>query len=443
VLTKKSNTTQRFSRYFFNTSWLFGEKIYRMVLAFFITVWMARYFGPEQFGIFSYALSFVTLFSVFASLGLDKLIVRELLAEPEAEKEILGSTFLLRLIGSLLLIGASASAVTMIRPEDWLTRVLVITFSVGYLFKSFQVIKFWFEAHVKGKFSSLVEAASITGSVGIKAILIIIEAPLIYFAGAVVLESFIAALGFCTIYKMQGNALLSWRPRVRRVKKMLVEAWPLILAGTLYTVYTKIDQVMLGEMIGYEAVGTYAAAVKISEGWFFIPAVIATSFFPAMLNAKKKSVVLYLGRTQHLFNLMAVIGVAAAVVITVIARPIIMLAFGADYEGAIWVLTIHIWGGIFLAMSGISYRYFIAEGLQRYSFYRGVTGLVINVTLNFLLIPLYGVIGAAISLVLSQSAALYIFNATSKKTRPIFFMQTRALFLVGAYSTIKEMRSLK
>ena len=200
---------------------------------------------------------------------------------------------------------------------------------------------------------------------------------------------------------------------------------------------------MLGEMVNNEAVGIYAAAVRLSDGWLFIPAVIATSLFPAMLNAKLKNRQLYLERTQYLFNLMAIIGIVVAIGVTVTAFPIIHIAFGPAYDQASWILMVHIWGGIFSAMSTVSYRYFIAEGLQKYSFYRGVTGVLANLMLNLLLIPIYGSMGAAIATVLSQIMALYLFNAAGRKTREVFWMQTKALFLSRAWATLKHINDLK
>ncbi|MGF1858312.1 flippase [Photobacterium profundum] len=429
-------------KYISNTSWLMAEKIYRLGFGLLITVWMARYLGPEQFGTFSFSLSFVTLFSVLVSLGLENLVVREILNRPKEEASILASALLMRLLGGVFLFGFSALFITQIRPNEPSILVLVMIFSFGFFFKSFEVLRYWFEAHVKAKYSAALEAVAITASVIVKASLILMEAPLTYFAWTIAVETIVMASGLLILYRRQGNAIKNLKPKLDKMRDLLVEAWPLILAGTLYTIYSKIDQIMLGKMVGSEAVGVYAAAVKFSEGWFFIPAVIATSLFPLMLNARKKNKEIYLERTQHLLNLMVVIGVLAALGISGIAHPLIMLAFGSAYEDAALILIVHIWGGVFLAMSGISYRYFIAEGLQKYSFYRGLTGVVVNVLLNIWLIPLYGAMGAAIATVVSQFMALYLFNATNRKTRGMFNMQTRALFLIGVPRTIKHIMLL-
>jgi O-antigen/teichoic acid export membrane protein len=85
-------------RYFANTSWLFGEKILRMIVGLFVGIWVARYLGPEQFGLLSYAQSFVGLFTAIATLGLDGIVVRELVKDPSRRDELIGTAFWLKFI---------------------------------------------------------------------------------------------------------------------------------------------------------------------------------------------------------------------------------------------------------------------------------------------------------------------------------------------------------
>lgn len=432
-----------YKKYLLNTSWLFAEKILRIVLTFIVVVWMARYLGPEEFGMYNYALSFVALFSVISTLGLDKLINKELLANSKESNSILGSSFFLRISGAILLCILSLTTIIIVRPNDEMMLYFVIIISLTFFFNAFDIIKYWFEAHVQAKYSVIAESTTIFLSSGIKILLILYQAPLISFVWAVLLESIILSILLMIIYKKKSNTISNWKVKKEKVKYLLHQSWPLILAGTLYVLYTRIDQIMIGEMIGNEAVGIYAAAVKISSSWMFIPIVIGTSFFPAMLNARKTDYSLYIKRTKHLLNIMALIGFCAGIGFWIISTPFILLTFGEHYIESSSVLIIHIWGSLFSAMSAISYRYFIAEGLQKSSFYRGLIGFIINIILNYLLIPIYGVVGAAIATLVSQFMALYLFNATSSKTRPMFYMQTRALFLLDIIDTIKHIKSLK
>ncbi|MBT4124037.1 MAG: flippase, partial [Candidatus Pacebacteria bacterium] len=147
--------------------------------------------------------------------------------------------------------------------------------------------------------------------------------------------------------------------------------------------------------------------------------------------------------TQHLLNLMVLLGVLVAIGTTFIASPLVNLIFGQHYEESSLVLVIHIWGMVFTAISIISFRYFLSEGLQIYSFYRAFVGLILNIVLNYFLIPIYGAVGAAIATAISQMVAVWLLNSISPKTRIMFFMQTKALSLFGSINTLKHVKSLK
>ncbi len=432
-----------FKQYFSNTSWLFAEKIFRIGISLLITIWMARYLGPVQFGTFNYALSFVALFGVLSSLGLDKLVTKELLNHPSDSNQIMGTSFVLRLIGAVLLMPLAAFSVTKIRPDNELIFIMVLIFASAMLLRSFDVIRFWFESHVQAKYTAIIDAVVIFTTSGIKVILIVIEAPLIAFAWVVLIDSIFLAIGLIMIYLKRSNKIYTWRVSFDKATYLLKEAYPLILSGAVFILFTRIDQVMLGSMTGDESVGIYAAAVKISEGWMFIPAIIATSLFPAMLNARKNNYPLYLQRTQHLLNIMVILGVSVGLVIIFIAAPFVNVIFGESYHESSLVLIIHIWGMVFNAISIISFRYFLAEGLQIYSFYRAFSGLVLNIVLNYFLIPAYGAVGAAVATVISQAVAAYLLNSISSKTRTMFLMQSKALLLYASIDTLKHIKSLR
>lgn len=432
-----------FKKYLSNTSWLFAQRVLNIVVGLFITVWLARYLGPEQFGILNYAISFVALFGILSSLGLNTLATRELLNHPQDSDYIMGTSFMLSFVGAIVLLPVAVFSVSIVRPDNDLIFWMVLIISSTFFFNSLNVIKYWFESHVQAKYSSIVEGSLVFVSAFIKGTLIYIEAPLIAFAWAILAQSILLAFGFIFMYLKKSNKISTWKVSLDKAKYLLKEAYPLILTGAVFVFFTKIDQVMLGSMIGDEAVGIYAVAVRLSESWIFIPGIIATSFFPAILNARKRDYELYLQRLQHLLNLMAVLGVFVAVVTTFVASPFINLVFGEHYDESALILVIHIWSMVFYSISIISSRYFLAEGLQLYSLRRASIGLVLNIVLNYFLIPLYGALGAAIATVISQMVAVWILNSMSPKTRIMFFMQTKALLLFGSLNTLKHIKDLR
>ena len=419
-------------KYFKNTSWLFGEKILRMFVGLFVGVWVARYLGPEQFGLFSYAQSFVGLFTAFATLGLDGIVVRELVKDASRKDELIGTAFWLKLMGAVGVLAVLAIAVNF-TSNDHATNILVFIIASATIFQSFNVIDMYFQSQVMGKYIVYANVFSLLLSSLVKIVLILYNAPLIAFVWTIVFDNFILACGFVYFYLKNHFNLNTLHVRFSRstAVSLLRDSWPLVLSSMVIAIYMKIDQVMIKEMMNSEAVGQYAAAVRISEAWYFIPMVIASSLFPAIINAKKQSEELYYARLQKLYDLLVWIAIAIALPMTFLSDWVIHLLYGDQYNQAGSVLMIHIWTSVFVFLGVASGKWFMAENLQMLSFWRTFNGMVINVILNFILIPKYGVQGAAIATLISQVIAAYIFDFFNKKTRKMFYMKSRTVIFLN------------
>lgn len=424
-----------FRRYFANTSWMMAEKVIRMVVSLFVVVYVARYLGPEKFGLLSYAISFVGLFSAIATLGLDGIVIRNLVQEPERRKKLLGTSFTLKLIGALLLFVLVFMAVQM-TSSDKFTKALVLIIAAGMIFQSFNVIDFYFQSQVLAKFTSCAQLCSLFISSGTKLGLIAIKASLVWFAWVVVLENAILAMSLIFMHRKQGLEIFQWRFEKHIALELLRDSWPLLLAGMAIMVYMRIDQVMIKEMLDSEAVGNYAAAVRLSEAWYFIPMAVSSSLFPAIINAKKVSKDHYRDKLQKLYDLMVWLAIAIAVPTTFLAKNVIILLFGDQYHLAAGVLKIHIWAGVFVFLGVASSKWFLAENLQHYSFYRTLAGAIVNVILNLVFIPKIGINGAAFATVISYFTAAYLSMAFFEHSRENFWLVTKSFDPISANKRI-------
>ena len=389
---------------------MLGEKILRMFVGLFVGIWVARYLGPEQFGLLSYAQSFVFLFTAIATLGLDGIVVRELVKDESRREELLGTAFGLKFIGAILILPVLWLAVQL-TSNDTYTNLLVFIIASATIFQSFNVIDFYYQAKVKSKYVALANSLALAASSAVKIILILTEAPLMAFAVMVTFDAFVLSLGLVFFYKVSSRKkLFSWKFRACTAKRLLKDSWPLILSGLVISVYMKIDQVMIKEMLDSDAVGQYAAAVRLSEAWYFIPMVIANSVFPAIINAKKVSNELYLQRLQRLYTLMVWMAIGIALPMTFLSDWLTTLLYGQEYQEAGIVLMVHIWAGVFVFLGVAFTKYLTSENLVIKSFYRTTFGAVTNVALNFFLIPVYGIVGAAIATLLGQMFANLVYD---------------------------------
>ncbi len=411
-----------------NIGWLFFDKFIRMGVGLIVGIWLARYLGPEQFGILSYALAFVALFASIANLGLNSIVVRDLVQAPESADITMGTSFVLSVLGGFSAFCLSQLAINHARPDDELVKFIVVLLSLLMVFKATDVVRYWFESQVQSKYVVWMENGTFLVFAAIKIGLIIAEAPLMAFIWALFAESLLVSTGLIIVYALQGGQLRAWRARINRAKNLIKDSWPLILSGLAIMVYMRIDQIMLGQMLGDESVGIYSAAVKISEVWYFIPMTIVASVFPSIIEAKKQNESLYCDRLQKLYDILVLLALTVAILMTFLSDWVVTLLFGKAYLEAGIVLSVHIWAGIFVFLGVASGKWFLIEGLQRYSFYRTLLGAIVNIVANFFLISKHGIIGAAIATFFSQIIAAYIFDIICVKTRALFWMKTRALY---------------
>ena len=422
-----------FRKYFANTSWLLIERALRMAVSLFVSIYVVRYLGPERFGLLSYALSFVGIFVVLATLGLDEVVVRELIKTPEQREKILGSSFLLKLVGTLLMWAAILVAIPLTE-NDLQTNILIIIIAFGSVFLAFNVIDLNFQAKVKSKYVVHAQFVQLIISSIVKIILVVNEAPLILFASVFSLDVIVLAMGLVFAYLYNGENIFSWKWSFETSKYLLHDSWPLILAGVVVSVYMKIDQVMIKEMLGAKEVGLYAAAVKLSEAWYFFPMAIASSLFPAIINAKVYQKEVYYQRLQKLYDLMVWIAIAIALPISILSSWIVELLYGNEYLESSSVLNIHIWSGIFIFLGVASSKYLIAENYIKKTFYRTFVGALLNIIMNYYLIGIMGIKGAAISTFASHFFAAYFYDILDKDLRKMFIMKTKSLFFYSLYA---------
>jgi len=441
-----------FRRYSANTAWLFAEQILRMIAGFLVGVWVARYLGPEKFGVFSYSLAFVSLFGGIAKLGLDGIVVRDLVKEPEKREVYLGTSFWLKLIGGILtfsiilivlflqsLLTSHLSPLTFHLSlftsyishltSHFLTstNIYILIIAFGIIFQSFEVIDFYYQATVQAKYISIRKMIQLFLSSIVKITLVLIKADLIWFVLVTLFDAISLAIFSLLIYKSQGLPNFIKYFERNTAKRLLKDSWPLVFSSIAIAVYMRIDQVMIKNMLGDREAGLYSAAVKLVEVWYFIPMIITQSVFPAIVNAKQVSEELYYKRLQKLYALMVWIGILIALPITFLSNWIIKFLYGQAYLASAKVLVISIWSGVFVFLGVAFSSYLVSENWNNKSFYRTLLGGILNIVLNYIAIPKYGITGAAISTLLSQFTANYLYDIFDKDLFYQLKIKTKAI----------------
>jgi O-antigen/teichoic acid export membrane protein len=389
----------KLKHYVFNASWMMAERLLNIGVGFFMAIVLARYLGPEQFGILAYAISMTAIFASAGHMGLAGLVVREVVKQPNAVPETLGTTFMLKLTGVTLgfvLILLYALLFEEVGGTEFWMLLIVAT---AIFFQTFDVVEYWFQSQVQAKYPAMAKSGSVVLAAGLKLLLVASGAGVIAFAFAHAAQFMIAALILAVLYKGTTRmSLMSWKASFAKARELLSQGWIIYLGSIFAVIYMKIDQVMLKWMVGAEEVGVYAVAAQLSEAWYFLPTAIV------------------------------------ALLVSLVAGPVISLLFGAEYQNSASILTIHIWAGVFIFMRAAFSRWILIEGALMFSLITQGLGALANIGLNALLIPHYGGEGAAMATLISYAVASYAALLVHKKTRPVFVMMTKSFFTPFRYA---------
>ncbi len=392
-----------FQKYFQNALWMFLSRICALAISFLTTIYIARILGPTNYGYLSYAVSFTGLFAFMASLGIDGILYRDLIKYPERKNKLLGTAFIARFVAGLFTAMIVLSSMLFVSEND-VSRVLIFILSGTFIFNSFQIILFEFQSRADSKYPSIIalfitiflnllKVASIAAGKGV-----------IYLALILLLESLLYALSYIYIYvKKAKQSVIAWQFDKSYLYALLKDSFPLAAISAFSLIYARIDQVLIKHMIDTASVGIYDAAVKVAELWSFIPGILVAALYPAIVNAKKTAEELYNKRLGKLALFLFVFAVAVASFTALLAPYIIDVLYGNAFIGGISALKIYVWStaGTFLGILII--QYLITENLRKILAFVGFLPMLINVLLNIIWIPAYGIIGAAYATLLSYS----------------------------------------
>jgi O-antigen/teichoic acid export membrane protein len=268
----------------------------------------------------------------------------------------------------------------------------------------------------------------------IKLVLIYLKMPLIAFVYAYALDFLMLAVGYFLTYQRKERNIFNWSFDGTLAKQLLINSWPLIISGIMVSLYMKIDQLMIQNISGIKEAGAYATVASLSEAWNFIPTVIVTTLFPAILNARRDNMERYKKRIQNLYDLMVYLSLPAAIIIA-FASPLIYKLYTPEYAYAAPVLSVHIWSGVFVFLGAANSQYLIAEGYVKLTFWRTGFGAIINIVLNLFLIPKMGMMGAAIATLIAYASSAF-FVLFIPKVNKQGFMMLESLFLISLFQKI-------
>lgn len=410
-----------------NSGWLMFDKLVRLLLGLLVSAWVARYLGPAQYGELAYVLAYLAFFQAVAVLGMDGIVVRDIAKDKAKAGEILGTAFTLRLtVGICCWLIA---VVGMGFVNGWQDQSVYITALAGasLVFQAADTVDLWFQSQSQSKRTVIAKLTAYLISNGLKVALILNDAPLLAFAVVMSVEACIAAFALTWAYQ-NFKCKQPWQVFTARAIKLLKESWPFILSGLSIIVYMRIDQIMIKEMLGDVDLGVYAAVLPLATLWTFIPMTLSVSLAPMVARAKQDSEQAYWNCLGGIFRGFALLGWLVCIPVALFSSFVVQMLFGIEYAHGSQVLSIVIFTNLFINMGVAQSLWILNEGKSKLSLYKTLLGALVCIFANLMLIPVFGITGAAISALLAQFSSTILANVFLSRT--ILRLQFKSLFLI-------------
>ncbi len=423
-----------------NVVWLVLDRIWRVALNLCVLGVVARHLGPERFGLLNYAASLAALFAVVASVGLEGVVIRELLARPADSPVLLGTAMGLRCGGGLLALGL-AGLIGWSHGADGELAVLVSLVAAGFLPQALEVVDLWFQKEMQVQGAVVARGIAAALGAAVKLGLVAAQAPLTWFAAALGLDFALAAAVLAWLWGRKGGRWGEWRFCGATAARLLAAALPLVGAGLLVAVYLRVEQVLVRELLGDAAAGVYFAAARLAEQWSLLPAVLVTAVYP-LLALQPAEAASQDRRMQQLFDALTLLGLLIAVGMTLVGPWLIPLFFGPTYQAAVPVLIVLAWTAPIIFNGAARAQWLLLAGRTVYHIPSALLGIAANVALGLWALPRFGPAGAAASALAGYACSAFLTSWLFPPLRPCARLQMRAFLLPFAPHRIRELFQL-
>lgn len=417
-------------RFVGNTGWLVGQQIYTMGLQLVVGVLSARFLGPQNYGVITYGASLVAFFASVSQLGLSEVLLTDLVREKNDAGELMGSALFLRCMASIFSIFLIQLIVWILHPNDPLIQIVTNLQAISLIFMVYELINAWFQTKLWSKYSSLATMIAATVVSAWRILLLATKADVQLFALSSSIQALVCLFVVCVVFVRKKGFSLKLSGKVMR--NLFARSKHVMFAGIAITIYLQSDKLMLGNMVGQSAVGIYNSASNLAHAWVFVPLALISSARPIIIGQKEKDEERYRKMVRMLLLGVFVLGAFVAAAFTILSPWIIEFLYGRAYHEAIPVLCLLSWACMFSALGSARSVWLFAEDGYRYLRDFSVIGALLNVVLNYVLIRVLGVSGAALATLLTEGIVFLVL--------PSFFYGTKGFLklFVSSFSLTGE-----
>ncbi len=418
-----------------NAGWIIGGRVAQMFLSFFVSIFTARYLGPSNYGLINYASAYVAFFTSLCTLGINSVIIKDFVDNPNEQGEAIGTTIVLRAISSILSSLMIVGIVGIIDRGETQTILVTALCSVALVFQIFDTINYWFQSRYQSKVTSIATLVAYIATSIYKIVLLILQKNVIWFAFATSVDYIVLAIFLMTAFDKHGGPKLrfSWK----KGKYLLSKSYHYILSGMMVAIYGQTDKLMLKQMLDETVVGYYSLAASINTMWVFVLGAVIDSLYPTIMALYKsgdKSA--FERKNRQLYAIVIYVSIFVAILFALFGKYAVVLLYGKQYEPAAMPLSIISWYTIFSYLGVARNAWIVCNNKQKYLKYMYFSAVVINIFLNFIFIPIWGASGAAFASLITQISTSIVLPCLIKDMRP------NVRLMIEAF-TLKDLREKK
>ena len=398
-----------------NTTWIVGAKIFQMLIGFAVTALTARYLGPSNYGYIEYVAAFVGFITSIANLGINDVILKELIDHKDKQGEYIGTSLAIRVISSILSTIILLCLITILNPHDNLILFVTLLQSLSLVFQSFEIFNYWYHSMLRSKISSTISTIAYLITILYRIYLLVGQKNVIWFASINAFESLVTAILLYYSYIHNDGQTLIFNKKL--IKPIISKSHHFIYSGLMIAIYSQIDKIMLSSWLNDTFVGYYSATISITSMWGFVLAAIIQSFYSPICEAKKENELVYREKIKQLYSLIIWISIIVSSGISIFSPLIIHILYGEAYLPATNCLRIVGWFTGLAYLGSARAPWMLCENNQKFQKYILGIGCIANVILNTILIPILGIDGAAIATLITQSITSFFGPLCFKKIR--------------------------
>ncbi len=419
-----------------NAGWLIGGRVLQMIISLFVGILTARYLGPSNYGLVSYGGAFVSFFTSVCSLGLNSILVKEFIDNPEEQGKTIGSALVMRIASSLLSVLMIFGIVCIADNDEPMTIAVVALCSLGLVFQVFETINFWFQAQYKSKITSIATLVAYIITSIYKVVLLVLEKDVRWFAFATSVDYIIIAIFLLIAYKKYNGQKLSFS--LNKSKAMIKVSHHYILSSMMVAIYGQTDKLMLKQMMSETDVGYYSTATAICAMWVFVLQAIIDSMYPTILRLHKENSEQYEKKNRQLYAIVFYVSCFVSIVFLIFGELAVQILYGKEYLPAVAPLKIITWYTAFSYLGVARNAWIVSEGKQKYLKYIYAAAAIMNVVLNVIFIPFFGASGAAIASLITQVFTSIILPLLIRPLRKNAKMMVEAIFMKNIITKPKK-----